>query len=145
MQHRELRSNMIMSGRKTSPKPPERPQDETTTYPVHPKPLSGELQPRTKGGREASRKLSARSFQASFFRQAQVRTESTHLGAACPLVSKPVLQQAWLRKPLRSHSLLRGRPAQAKLPRSTPLLGRHSLTLISLSKPCLRCKGCKRW
>ena len=133
MQHRELRSNMIMSGRKTSPVAAWRPQDETRSYPVHPKPLQAVHQQRHNG---------VRSFQASFFRQAQVMAEDPPFGHFAlreqTSHTTSLAEQASLKQ-----LAFEGETSQSKTPLNHPSAGFSQLDLAQLEHKMLELDALK--
>ena len=133
--HCELRSYRI--GRKTSPKPSERPQEETKIYPVPPMPLSDELQPRHNGGTEAFRKLSARSLQASFCRQAQVMAKPTPLQQLA--VEERTCHTTSLAEPSPLElQALEGKTSQEETTPKHPSAGLSQLDLAQLEQKMLK-------
>ena len=131
--HRSLRSNRT---RATSPKPPERPQDETTAYPVHPMPLSGELQPRSKGEGSLHR--------ASFLRQAQGRilAEQTSLDHL-DLEKQTGQTKDMAELSLSELSALEGQTSQ-KTPLKHPSSGSRQLDLDKLEQMSLKIEALEK-
>ena len=125
--HRYLRSNR---SRATSPKPSERPQEETKPLPVLPMPLSDELHPRHKGDRSLHR--------ASFLRQAQGRilAEQTSLGQLA-LEKRTGQTKDMAELSLSELSALEGQTSQ-KTPLKHPSSGSRQLDLDKLEQMSLK-------
>ena len=108
-------------------------QENRYLYPVSPMPLRASRQPRSNG---------VRSFQASFFRQAQVRTELTHLGQLAldeqtgPTTS--LAEQASLKQ-----SASEGETSQSKTPLKHPSAGFSQLDLAQLEHKMLELEALK--
>ena len=103
MQHRKIRSH-----RETSPMPAWRPPTCRSSYPAELTSLQAEHHPRSKGMREASRKLSQSGLQEASFRQAQDIAASLPMDRSAPASHRKTPKRSLTAKALLEHFTLEG-------------------------------------